>query len=222
MLTLIEFITNLKADISNVLTLEFELSFKEQKISIPNRNTYIGMIITPEKSSNGVVVNISALYEKLKAGIPYDILVGYAMLEIDNQFKKNPEEYLELFGKYEQIRNRLFMQAVPTEKNREKLKTVPHINAGDKSIIYRIVISEDESKVSSIVVTNNLLKTYRVRKEELHTDAVECMLERYRIKQDIKTNSVINLLRENREQIKNNSFGTNKQINNRSMETWKG
>lgn len=221
MFTLIDFIVNLKTDIETVLSAKMKIEIREQGINIPGRSSYLGLVIIPIKQESGAVVNISALYEKLQSGIPYEVIVGKAILDVDQQFRRNMENYFSLFVEYEQIRNSLILQVVPTEENREKLQMIPHMEQGDKSIIYRIIIDEDESKMSSIVVTNNLLRVYGVQKEELHVDAVNSSIERNKIYSGEGTVSVINRLRANQERIQNNPSSDTKDYISRREETWK-
>lgn len=221
MFSLIDLITNLKAEIENNFKSRMKVSVEEQKIHLMNRQSYLGLVITPVKKNQGVVVNLSDMYKSLQAGVPHELVIGRAMQDIDNEFKKNMENYHALFVSYEEIRSKLIIQTVSTEANKEKLQFIPHMEKGDKSLIYRVIVSEDESKVSSMVITNELLKVYRVQKEALHVDAVNCTLERSQMQELSAPKSVISRLQRNQEQIRNEPVHKKEELE-RNNDLWKG
>ena len=76
---------------------------------------------------------------------------------------------------YENIKNKLFVKLINTERNRELLRDVPHKKFGDIAIVYGIYInSDDETRhknLISTVVSNDMLKTYGINEEKICSDA---------------------------------------------------
>lgn len=75
--------------------------------------------------------------------------------------------------KYEQIKDKLFIRLKGKEENIEMLSLVPHVDIHDIAIVYNILISYEDGNISSMVVTNDMMKRYHVSIEQLHADAVE-------------------------------------------------
>ncbi len=74
---------------------------------------------------------------------------------------------------YEQMKDRLTLQLIPTEGNEEKLAAIPHRDVEDMALIYRFELARDEERTASVLVTNDMLKTYGITADQLHDDAVE-------------------------------------------------
>ena len=70
------------------------------------------------------------------------------------------------------MKEKLAMEVVSAEANKEMLETVPHQNIEDMAVVYRFVLSSDDGR-ASILVTNQLLENMGVTPEQLHADAME-------------------------------------------------
>lgn len=74
---------------------------------------------------------------------------------------------------YSQMKEKLAMEVVSAEANKEMLETVPHQNMEDMAVVYRFVLNSDDEGRASILVTNQLLESMGVTPEQLHADAME-------------------------------------------------
>lgn len=74
---------------------------------------------------------------------------------------------------YEEMKEKLSMEAVPVDRNQEMLSKVPHEKMEDIAIVYRFVITNDSDVKESVLVTNGLLNQMGVTPEQLKNDALE-------------------------------------------------
>lgn len=71
------------------------------------------------------------------------------------------------------MKEKLAMEVVSAEANKDLLETVPHKNMEDMAVVYRFVLSSDDDGRASILVTNQIIESMGVTPEQLHADALE-------------------------------------------------
>lgn len=88
------------------------------------------------------------------------------------------------FLNFENIRRNIVYRLINTERNRELLEDIPHIEFMDLSIIFRCILTEKELSSSSLLIYNMHLKLWDVTVEELYQIAGENTkkMEGYEIK----------------------------------------
>ena len=77
------------------------------------------------------------------------------------------------FMDYEAVRPMLSMKLCDPETNRDYLKDKPHIPCGDLAVFYRIQVERTEDGIAAAAITNNLLESWGITKDQLHKDAVQ-------------------------------------------------
>lgn len=70
-------------------------------------------------------------------------------------------------------KGKIYMTLINTEANRSMLEKVPHREVNDTSVIYRLMISDDDRGIGSTVITNELAENLGLSEEELFKVAVE-------------------------------------------------
>lgn len=73
----------------------------------------------------------------------------------------------------------LVMNLINTEMNKELLKTVPHRKYLDMSIVYRFIMSQDETGFGTVLLTNELLEDISEDMDELHDIAYDNTLRMF-------------------------------------------
>ena len=135
---------------------------------------YDAVTIRPENSSIGVNVNLNQLYEAYSNGHEYDDCIEHAADLAENGLKNAPAYDVDKLNDYSQMKDKLSMEVVSSERNAEMLANVPHEDMEDMSVVYRFVLGgSDKDGISSILITNELLDQYGVTPEQLHKDALE-------------------------------------------------
>ena len=135
--------------------------------------SYDAITVTPEDSKIGVNLPVNKFYEAVEDGTPYDVAVDKAISAIEGAIEKSPQVDVESLTDYSQMKEKLAMEVVSAETNADLLKTVPHQRMEDMAVVYRFVLSSDESGRASVLVTNQMLDTMGVTPEQLHADAME-------------------------------------------------
>lgn len=136
--------------------------------------SYEAITVRPENSNIGVNVGINKLYAGVENGLSYEEVMDKAAEMISNGINEPPGFDLESLGDYSRMKEKLAMEVVSSETNKEMLKTVPHKNIEDMALVYRFVMdSEETGGRASILVTNRMIDSMGVTPEQLHADAME-------------------------------------------------
>ena len=147
------------------------------KVSVNEVNklneSYEAITVTPEGSNIGVNMSLEKFYDAVQDGTPYDSVVDKAVDVISNGIDKRPDIDVAALTDYSQMKEKLAMEVVSAEANKEMLQNVPHQNMEDMAVVYRFVLSSDDDGRASILVTNQILENMGVTPEQLHADALE-------------------------------------------------
>ena len=74
---------------------------------------------------------------------------------------------------YDKIKDQLFIRVCNSKENRGLLKNVPHVEIEDMAVTCHILVSKDLRGIASTPVTNDMLKMYGIREEQLFDNALE-------------------------------------------------
>ena len=147
------------------------------KVSVNEVNklneSYEAITVTPEGSNIGVNMSIQKFYDAMQDGTSYDDVVDKAVDVISKGIEQRPDIDVASLTDYSQMKEKLAMEVVSAEANKEMLENVPHQNMEDMAVVYRFILSSDEDGRASILVTNQILETMGVTPEQLHADAIE-------------------------------------------------
>ena len=168
---------------------EFKEKFKEN---------FVGFL--PEELRGGeisidVVKKVNSVKESVHFILPnVNVTPSIALEEVYENYLKNGtfslamEELAEAFVKsfenkpeieMDKLKDNIVYQVINTERNEDLLKVIPHRNIGDLSVIYRGVVSSDESGISTYVVNNSFAKQFNLSEEQLYSIASKNMHNRY-------------------------------------------
>ena len=118
-------------------------------------------------------IGIDKFYDAMENGRSYDEVVDKAVEVVNSGITQRPDFDIDSLSDYSQMKEKLAMEVVSAEANKEMLETVPHQNMEDMAVVYRFVLNSDDEGRSSILVTNQLLESMGVTPEQLHADAME-------------------------------------------------
>ena len=149
-----------------------EVNISVQTVKKLNES-YEAVTITPDGSNIGVNIPIDKFYEALDAGKTYDEVVDKAVEVIKSGLSQRPDLDVNTLSDYSVMKEKLAMEVVSAETNKEMLETVPHQNIEDMAVVYRFVLTSDDDGRASILVTNQLIQSMGVTPEQLHADALE-------------------------------------------------
>ena len=147
------------------------------KVSVNEVNklneSYEAITVTPEGSNIGVNMSIEKFYDAVQDGTPYDSVVDKAVETIGRGIEQRPDIDVDALTDYSQMKEKLAMEVVSAETNKEMLENVPHQNMEDMAVVYRFILSSDDEGRASVLVTNQILENMGVTPEQLHADAME-------------------------------------------------
>ena len=130
-------------------------------------DSYEAVTITPADSNLGMNLPIEKFYAAYEEGRPYEDVVDKAVSTIEKGIQERPDFNIEDITDYSKMKQTLAMEVVSIEANKEMLDTVPHQDIEDMAVVYRFVLSSDESGRASVLVTNQMLDTMEVTPEQL-------------------------------------------------------
>lgn len=137
-----------------------------------NDRTLTGLTILKDGSNIAPTIYLEPYAADIEAGRPIDsVLEEIAKIQqtestrmfFDASFLKD----------YEKVKPRLFVRMCDPEKSTEYLKDKPHTAYGELAATYRIRVMAEEEMTGSAVVTNDMLQTWGITKEQLHQDTIQ-------------------------------------------------
>ncbi len=147
------------------------------KVSVNTVNklneSYEAVTVTPEGSNIGVNIGIDKFYDAMENGRSYDEVVDKAVEVVNSGITQRPDFDIDSLSDYSQMKEKLAMEVVSAEANKEMLENLPHQNMEDMAVVYRFVLNSDDEGRASILVTNQLIESMGVTPEQLHADAME-------------------------------------------------
>lgn len=149
----------------------------ETQVTIHNvdkmNESYEALTVTPEGSNVGVNVNMEKFFESFENGNAYEDVVDKAAETIKSGFENQPMVDVATLTNYDQMKDKLVMEVVSSETNKDMLENVPHQELEDMAVVYRFVLESSDDSRATILVTNQFLDTMGVSPEQLHADAME-------------------------------------------------
>ena len=156
-------------------TVEEQLG-KEYQVTIRrvNKNNgvvYTGLNVKKEGINIAPVIYLDNHFDQYKQG-------SSTISEITDHVVKDGRKKMtsvdvQQFLNYETVRERIVYKLINTEKNKELLNDIPHIEFMDLSIVFQCLVSQKTSGSASILVHNTHMKLWDVTLEMLYQEAKE-------------------------------------------------
>ena len=132
--------------------------------------SYTGLVVNIGANGANPVINLEAFHEEYKNGkLMEDVLYDIAkIIQMEG-----PQVDVSRLSDYDNIKDSLFIRVCNSKENRGFLESVPHVEIEDMAVTCHILVAKDFRGVSSTPVTNDMLKMYGIREEQLFDDALE-------------------------------------------------
>ena len=88
--------------------------------------SYEAMTVTPEGARVGVNIGIERFYEAYDNGRPFDEVVDNGIEVIDHGINERSDFDIDSFTDYSRMKEKLAMEVVSAETNKDMLENVPH------------------------------------------------------------------------------------------------
>lgn len=173
-----EFNQYVKDHIKEYLPSEYETAkVSIQEVTKNNDRTLSGLTVLREGENFSPTVYLEPFADQVAHGRSLvDTLREIAEIQITHHIYAPVN--ISTFMDYETARPMLSMKLCDPETNQEYLKDKPHTPCGNLAVFYRIQVERTEDGIASAVITNNLLESWGISKEQLHKDAVQAENER--------------------------------------------
>lgn len=150
---------------------------EDVKVSINQVNklneSYEAITVTPEEGNIGVNISLDKFYDAIENGTPYEDVLDKAVETVERGLNNTPQIDVAALTDYSQMKEKLVMEVVSTESNKDMLENVPHKDMEDMSVVYRFVLDSNDEGRATVLVTNQILDSMGVTPEQLHDDAME-------------------------------------------------
>lgn len=149
--------------------------YRDGKLTI-NKVTKIngtkdGLNIYREGAKGSPTIYIDDMYEKFKQNGDLEQTFREAAGFYVKVLTEIPPIPINLLS--EKANDKIYMILVNTESNKDMLKDVPHREVNDTSVVYRIMVSDDEKEIGSALITNRIAEEMGMNEEQLFKVAAE-------------------------------------------------
>lgn len=144
---------------------------EENSIQKLQEQDYDALTLRKQGENIGLNMNVTAMYASYEDGMGFDDIVSRAVQMVESGFKGRLDIDFSMLNDYEQMKSLLTMQVVSKEANVDMLQKIPHQELEDLAVVYRFVLSQNETGAASVLVTNELMERYGVTHEQIHADA---------------------------------------------------
>lgn len=137
-----------------------------EKVAKVNRDFVEMIAISNKDTHEGPAIDVKELWDDAKRrGMSYEEMSREVMKRLDLTLKEVPEVVIDDLNDF---KSRAILTLINTEKNQNMLSYVPHRVYYEFSIVYRIIVHEDEEATTSGIVTNEMLEKAGYTEEELY------------------------------------------------------
>lgn len=141
------------------------------KVAKVNRDFVEMIAISNKDTHEGPAIDVKELWDDAKRrGMSYEEMSREVKKRLDLTLKEVPEVVIDDLNDF---KSRAILTLINTEKNQNMLSYVPHRAYYEFSIVYRIIVHEDEEATTSGIVTNEMLEKAGYTEEELYKFAYE-------------------------------------------------
>lgn len=175
-----EFVNQIMKELKTALPAELrDADITARQIDKLQGESYYGITVHPKDSIIGVSLDLRDEYEAFLKGTAFKEVLGNVADAIESGISRSPEISLEDLTNYDSLRDKLMIQVIPIAGNEGMLKTVPHTDHEDISIVYRFVFNTDSLGMASTLISNQMLDHLGITKQQLHADALVNAPERF-------------------------------------------
>lgn len=143
-----------------------------------------GLTVMQDSSNVSPTIYLNSYYEAYIEGRAALLDVVNDVMDTYQRNKVNQSVDMRYFLDYERVRDSVVYKLINTEKNKELLEDVPHIEFHDLSIVFQCMVESDDIGSASILIHNIHMNLWGVSTELLYQAAKENTqrIQKYEIK----------------------------------------
>lgn len=104
-------------------------------------------------------------YGAYEDGTDYNEVVDKTSQLVADSLENKPEVDMATLTDYDKMKDKLVMEVVSAETNKDLLETVPHKDIEDMAVVYRFVLNSDAEGRASILATNQMIENFGITAE---------------------------------------------------------
>ena len=154
----------------------YEMGYGDVDIKINNikkvNRDYEAMNVVPEGGVMGVSFNLEEIFTKFEQSGDYDSVLKNTTSFVANGIDTAPKTDIDNLLNYEEMKNKLSIEVISAEANKELLLNIPHDRIEDLAAVYRFVLKSESTGKASILVSNEMIQKMGITHEQLKNDAL--------------------------------------------------
>ena len=154
----------------------YEMGYGDVDIKINNikkvNRDYEAMNVVPEGGVMGVSFNLEEIFTKFEQSGDYDSVLKNTTSFVANGIDTVPKTDIDNLLNYEEMKNKLSIEVISAEANKELLLNIPHDRIEDLAAVYRFVLKSESTGKASILVSNEMMQKMGITHEQLKNDAL--------------------------------------------------
>ena len=167
-----EFVNEVKDNIKLFLPKDYENAEVSTMECHKLNRAYTGLMVRKEGELLTPTINLNQLYEAYKTQ-PSVTMETVCRKIADIVLEAPIQVDLKAILNYENVKDKLFIRVSSAETNKEVLEIVPHQLKEDLAITYHVAVGKNQDGLSSMLITNEMMKEYGVTQEQIHEDAMK-------------------------------------------------
>ncbi len=154
----------------------YEMGYGDVDIKINNikkvNRDYEAMNVVPEGGVMGVSFNLEEIFTKFEQSGDYESVLKNTTSFVANGIDTAPKTDIDNLLNYEEMKNKLSIEVISAEANKELILNIPHDRIEDLAAVYRFVLKSESTGKASILVSNEMMQKMGITHEQLKNDAL--------------------------------------------------
>lgn len=142
------------------------------RVTKNNGVTRIGMLIRENGSNIAPNIYLEKFYQEFQEGASLEE-IAKQVLKVNREHKCITSFPVSTLKSFDEVKKDIVYRLINRERNIKYLNTVPHEDYQDLAIVFSIVLQETEDGMASVIITNDMIKTWGVDAEQLYRIAHE-------------------------------------------------
>lgn len=130
-----------------------------------------GLTMMQDDSNISPTIYLNSYYEEYMNGRVTLLNVVNDVMDTYHRNKVSQSVDMRYFLNYESVRQKVVYKLINTEKNKELLEDIPHVDFLDLSIVFQCLLAREDLSTASILIHNVHMKLWDISVEELYRAA---------------------------------------------------
>lgn len=148
------------------------IQVKEHTALKNNGKLRLGLLIQEEGTNLFPAIYLEEYYEKFQNGETLEQIVSEIILLYQTIKAKNRID-AEHFWDLDRWKKKLGIKVIQTEKNRELLRKIPHLDVLDLSLTFYMILDHQQEGTATMQITNEHMLQWNLKTEELYEIAMQ-------------------------------------------------